>query len=147
MLSDCINFVLTRAQNSVFIYFKSKLSPFDITPAQYAILKCLWDNGDQSPTQISQCLHLDASTITGILTRLENKDMIQRINSKTDRRAVIVRIKEAGLALREPIELAIDEANQEMLSALSVEELNHFRQYIDRITETAENTAVDQEMN
>lgn len=133
ILSDCINFILTRAQNSVFTHFKNKLAQFDVTPVQYAILKCLWDNGDQSPTQLSQALFLDTSTITGILARMERKDLIKRMHSKTDRRAVTIRIKPIGKKLQPQIELAISEANNEVLSSLSGDELDQLREYINRI--------------
>ena len=140
-LDDCINFVLTRAQNIVFLNFRDQLAPFDVTPVQYAILKCLWDSGDQSPTQLAQALNLDASTITGILDRMERKHLLKRVHSRKDRRAIIVTIKPAGKELQPQIEKIIAETNGAILGVLSQEEQNQFRSYIDRITVRAENFA------
>jgi DNA-binding MarR family transcriptional regulator len=138
-LSDCINFILTRAQNSVFTHFKNRLARFDVTPVQYAVLKCLWDNGDQSPTQISQSLYLDTSTITGILERMERKELIKRMHSKTDRRAITIRIKPLGKKLQPQIEQAIMGANHEVLAALSEEEFVKLKQLIARIVDSVDN--------
>lgn len=148
-LEDCINFSLTRAQNSVFNYFKYKLSHLDVTPVQYAVLKCLWDNGDQLPTQISQAICLDSSTVTGILSRMEKKDLIERVHSKTDRRAVDIHIKPAGEALRPDIEQAIREANEEVLRGLSkndtlalLDQLNQIVSNVEEITSAPSDEAI-----
>ena len=33
-IRNCINFILSNTQNSVFSYFKKRLQEFDITPSQ-----------------------------------------------------------------------------------------------------------------
>lgn len=132
-LSDCVNFMLTRAQNSVFNYFKGKLAPLDVTPVQYAVLKCLWDNQEQSPTQIAQALYLDTSTVTGILDRMEKKDLIERVHSETDRRAVNIHIKQAGKDLQPGIEAAILDANHDALADVDPEEFRMLRHNLDKI--------------
>lgn len=137
-LEECINFSLTRAQNSVFNYFKHKLSHLDITPVQYAVLKCLWDNGDLLPTQISQAICLDSSTVTGILSRMEKKDLIERVHSETDRRAVNIRIKPAGIALRPHIEAAIKGANEEVLLGIESEDMLALRERLNQIVSNVE---------
>lgn len=134
-LNECINYMLTRAQNAVFNHFKSRLAPYGITPAQYALLKCLWDQGDQSPTQISCALCLDSSTITGIIARMEDKDLVERVHSNVDRRAVDIRIRPAGVALQEDIERVIREANEETLADLDPAIFNAFKQTLESIVQ------------
>ena len=136
-LETCINFILTKVQNNVFNYFKHKLTSLDITPAQYAVLKCLWDNGDQLPSQISNTLCVDSSTITGILSRMEKKGLIKRMHSTTDRRAVNVQIMPEGKALQADIENAVKEANEEILRGLDPEDLGRLRFILDHINESA----------
>ena len=62
-LYDCINFILNRVQNSVNSHFKAKLQPFGVTPIQYSLLKCLWTQDMQMPSQLAQTLQVDASKI------------------------------------------------------------------------------------
>ncbi len=120
-LAMCINYMLTRAQNSVHQYFKSRLAFYDLTPVQYSVLKCLWDSGDQLPSQIAQTICLDSSTVTGILDRMEKKGLIQRVHSITDRRAVNVHILPAGSELQKGVEETIQEANDQVLTDLGAE--------------------------
>ena len=49
------------------------LNAFDITPVQYEVLCCLWEMGQQKPKEIADYLHIEASTVSGVLSRMENK--------------------------------------------------------------------------
>ena len=139
-LQDCINFKLTSAQNVVFNYFKGKLAPLDVTPIQYALLKCLWTEDLQTPSQLAQTLHLDASSITGLLDRLEKKELIERVYSRQDRRSVQVHLLESGAALQKPIETIIEESNREVLSGIDPEDYRRFRGLLETMENNARNS-------
>lgn len=139
-LQDCINFKLTSAQNVVFNYFKGRLAPLDVTPIQYALLKCLWTEDLQTPSQLAQTLHLDASSITGILARLEKKELVERIYSRQDRRSVQVHLLESGAALQKPIEAVIEESNREVLAGIDPEDYRRFRTLLETMENNARNS-------
>ncbi len=82
-LEECVNYLLTTAQHSVFLKMTEKLSVFDLTPVQYAVLYCLWENDKKSPKEIAERLKLENSTISGILERMEKKGLIKRTVSYT----------------------------------------------------------------
>ena len=121
-LNQCINFVLNRAQQSTHQHFKMKLAEYDVTPVQYGILACLWQNDAQAPGQIAANLSLDSSTITGILDRMEHKGLLKRTPDPNDRRALKVVLTDSGRALHNPIDKTIDEANAEVTQGLSEKE-------------------------
>lgn len=137
-LTECINFLLTNAQNAVFLYFKKELQEYNVTPIQYALLKCLWDEDQQVPTQLAQTLHLDSSTVTGILARLEDKDLIVRNFCKTDRRRIIVCLTDEGRKLQAPIEKLIERMNNEVTTGLPTEDLLKLKEQLRHITASAE---------
>lgn len=136
-LYECINFLLETTRNSVHAYFKGKLAPFDVTPIQYALLKCLWKTNMQPPSQLAQTLKIDASTTTGVVERLERKNLVERVYSKTDRRSVHVCLTPSGAALQNGVEAAILEANKEVLSEFSEEEAILFKKMCLRARDTA----------
>ena len=136
-LQECINFVLTNAQNTVFSYFKRELSGLDVTPIQYATLKCLWEQDGQMPSQLAETLNLDSSTVTGILGRLEDKKLIHRSFRVDDRRKVIVNLTEEGKALEGPVNDIIERLNQEVTSGLKAEELELFHHHLQVISDNA----------
>ncbi|MGE5372314.1 MAG: MarR family winged helix-turn-helix transcriptional regulator [Solirubrobacterales bacterium] len=118
-LEQCLNFVLTRAQQSVHQLFKAQLAPFGVTPGQYGVLKCLWDENGQTAKQIAERLSLDGSTVTGILDRMENKGLIEKQVDPKDRRALRVVLTPAGQSLEEPVSAVIEQANQLALQHFS----------------------------
>ena len=137
-LTECINFQLTRTQKSVFTYFKESLAKFDVTPSQYALMSLLWNGDELSPSQIAADLSLDASSITGLLNRMEDKDLIHRIYNDEDRRAVTVKITEKGKALKDGITQTIEDCNAEVLKGLTPQEDAVLRKCISILNENAE---------
>lgn len=122
-LTQCINYLLTTAQHSVFQYLNSKLSVYDVTPSQYGVLSCLWQREFATPKQISEILCLETSTISGVLDRMQKKGLIDRVINREDRREVRVVPTEKGKALEEPISKIIDEVNAEVLKCFTEEEV------------------------
>ncbi len=137
-LQECINFMLTHSQNAVFSYFKKELSPLGVTPIQYASLKCLWEQDGQMPSQLAETLHLDSSTVTGILSRLEDKKLIERTFNTGDRRKVIVNLTPEGKALEGPVSDIIVRLNRELTEGLSKEDMDIFHHHLKVITDNAE---------
>ena len=136
-LQECINFVLTNAQNTVFSYFKKELSGLDVTPIQYATLKCLWEQDGQMPSQLADTLNLDSSTVTGILGRLEDKKLISRSFRVDDRRKVIVHLTDEGRALEQPVSEIIERLNREVTAGLSPQEMDVFHHHLQVISDNA----------
>lgn len=122
LLNDCINFQLNKLGKMVSRYFSEKLMVCDITPVQYSVLKCLWVKDFQAPSQISQTLSLDSSSLTGLLDRMESKGLLRRIPDSEDRRAIQVILTPQGKALEQPTEKLIEEANVEVLQCLTEKE-------------------------
>ena len=122
-LTQCINYLLTTAQHSVFQYLNGKLSEYDVTPSQYGVLSCLWQREFATPKQISEILCLETSTISGVLDRMQEKGLIDRVINRDDRREVRVVPTEKGKALQEPISKIIDEVNEEVLKCFTEDEV------------------------
>lgn len=126
-LEECVNYLLTTAQHSVFLKMTEKLSVFDLTPVQYAVLYCLWENNKKSPKEIAERLKLENSTISGILERMEKKGLIKRMISKEDRRFIQIMLTEKGAALEEDVLAAVDKVNEEVMSVFSKEECENLK--------------------
>lgn len=84
-LTQCINYLLTTSQHTVFQFLSGKLSEYDLTPSQYGVLSCLWQREFATPKQISEILCLETSTISGVLDRMQKKGLIDRVINREDR--------------------------------------------------------------
>lgn len=129
-LEQCINFVLTKAQRNIHQLFKAELAPFGVTPGQYAVLRCLWDEDAQTARKLAERLALDGSTITGILDRMEHKGLIVKLTDPKDRRAMQVTLTEQGRKLEEPLSQAIIDANHKAMLNLNDGESDHIKQVL-----------------
>ena len=121
-LQNCINYLLTTAQHEVFQTFSAGLTQFNITPGQYGVLSCLWQNGSCTPKEIAQILRLENSTISGVLDRMQKRGLIDRVVDPNDRRSVRVVPTEEGSSLKDDVLRLIDELNAEILSGFTAEQ-------------------------
>ena len=133
-IEECINFLLTQAQNKVNLLFRKNLEEYGITPAQYMLLNHLWEKDGLAPSQLASLSGLDASTITGLLTRLEKKGLIERRHSTDDRRGVNVFLTSSGADLQPDICRVIEQSNRQALSKLSAAEQQAFRSFLVRLS-------------
>jgi len=129
-IDNCINYILSNAQNAVHNYFKRALQDYDITPSQYALLYRLYVQDGLTPSQLAQSLRLDTSSITGILGRLEKKGLIDRVYSQEDRRSVSICLREEGRALWAQVDKVINEANVKITRGLNSKEYAQFLSYL-----------------
>lgn len=127
-LTQCINYLLTTAQHKVFQEMSSRLEKFDVTPVQYGVMYCLWIEGKiKNQKEIAAELKLENSTISGVLERMEKKELIERQVSKEDRRFIEVVLTEKGKALQNPILATVEEVNKDVLSEMSQEEQSELK--------------------
>ena len=121
-LNQCINYLLTTSQHRVFQEVSKRLENYDVTPVQYGVLYCLWKGDKTTPKEIASELKLENSTISGILDRMEKKDLLKRQVSTEDRRYIEVVLTEKGASLEKPVLDTIDQANLDILASIPEEE-------------------------
>lgn len=132
-LDQCINFLLTGAQHKVFQEMKKELEQYDLTPIQYGVLKCIWQLNLHTPKEIADYLGIENSTISGILDRMEKKELIQREIDKDDRRFIYVNLTESSKALEKPVNKTVEEVNQTVLAGFTDKEAEDLRNMLKRI--------------
>ena len=91
-------YAASRLTTKIYTPFLEELG---ITYPQYLVLLTLWQFQEQSVKSIGERLFLESNTLTPLLKRLEQKDLIQRIRSKTDERTVMISLTQAGMELKE----------------------------------------------
>ncbi|MEK3934514.1 MarR family transcriptional regulator [Sporosarcina sp. FSL W7-1349] len=126
-LNVCIHFLLSKALQSVNQVSKSKLTPFGVTPVQYALLCLLWEKDGQLGYELAEKLLLDSATITGIVDRLEQNGFIERRVDSNDRRNKIIFLTEKGKSMEAPLCQKMDEMNEEVMAGFDDEEFRQFK--------------------
>ena len=76
---------------------------YEITTMQSAALRLLSQDDPKAMRALSDYFMCDASTITGLVDRLEVHDLIVRSNHPTDRRVKLLSLTDKGAQLKESI--------------------------------------------
>jgi DNA-binding MarR family transcriptional regulator len=97
---------------------------FELTAQQYNLLRLLRAARDPVPTlTLAERLVSRAPDITRMLDKLEERGFLSRSRSTTDRRAVLVAIRPAGIALIDRISEPLWNCHRRQLGHLSASEL------------------------
>ncbi|WMJ89735.1 MarR family winged helix-turn-helix transcriptional regulator [Anaerocolumna sp. MB42-C2] len=136
-----IGYILHRAAMSAKCHFTNKLSKFDITPGQLAVLKEIYyyqiNNNELglSPACIAARLEFDRPTMTGILERMEAQGWAERVLNPQDKRSCLIRVtKKATDKLKELEDIATENSFR-ILKGFTEEEVVNFKNYLLRVTE------------
>ena len=115
--------------------FELRAAPLEITSSQLQVLRRLWQ-GDGITTSVLTCdCASDGGTVTGVLDRLERKELIRRERSHADRRVVQIWLTEAGRDMEKPLTEIIEEINAMALVGLDDEQQRQLIQSLETVAE------------
>lgn len=120
--TDCINYLLTISQSEVFKEMSASLAEHDITPVQCGVLNCIHKQGLTTPAEIATALHLENSSISGVLSRMEKKKLITREISTVDRRQIQVNMTDKSRALMDKLMVAVDSTDRKVMAPFTEEQ-------------------------
>jgi MarR family transcriptional regulator, organic hydroperoxide resistance regulator len=100
-LDNQLCFPIYAASRLIIRSYQPYLDKLDITYPQYLVLLVLWEKDGMTVNSISKKLILNTNTITPLLQRMENQNLIVRKRSTEDERSVIISLTQKGKDLQE----------------------------------------------
>ena len=82
-------------------FTRDALAPHDLSIAMWRVLAVLSSNGEQRQIDLSEMTSIDASTLSRLVTRLVELDLVTRRRSKTSSREVVVELTPKGRGIVE----------------------------------------------
>jgi DNA-binding MarR family transcriptional regulator len=112
--------LLRRAWYGLNQAFRQRLSPVELTPDQFSILRWVSEGDPQGLTQraITDLMASDPNTITSTLARMEAGGLIERLPHESDKRAHRVRMLPDGRRVFEKARKVAVDLQIQVLSAL-----------------------------
>jgi len=92
---------LLKTHQTFLSYAAKHVHKLDLTLPQFDVIITLGDTPGMTPKKLGEQTLITKGTLTGVVTRLEDKGLVQRTASKKDGRSQIVRLTETGRALYE----------------------------------------------
>lgn len=100
-LPEQVCFPMYASSRMVTRMYKPLLDRFDLTYPQYLVMLVLWQHQKLSISELGNQLFLNTNTLTPLLKKMKQKDLIKKQRSKEDERTVYIILTDRGLQLKE----------------------------------------------
>ena len=101
-----------------------ELLDLDLTTPQLKVVLLLYLNGSARMSELASSLGVTMATASGIVDRLVERDILQRDNSREDRRVVVCRLSVKGQELTDRLYTSGRERARQLLLGLDAEKLS-----------------------
>lgn len=112
--------------NTVTKGMAAELSPYDLNPLEFNLLRACMERGECTATELAAELPVDASRISRIVTVLVDKDLLVRRRLRSDRRMVMLRLSGEGKELTSMLLQHIQAYDAKLMKNISAEEIRAF---------------------
>lgn len=136
-LDDQLCFALYSSSLAMGKLYRKLLKPMGLTYPQYLVMMVLWEKDEQIVSDIGARLFLDSATLTPLLKRMEESELVTRVRSVNDERQVIISLTPAGSALREKARLLGDQIG--CAAACKLEEVELMRNMVIKLRNNLHN--------
>ena len=96
-----IIYQIRRLMQTGYLYTKELNKTYHVSVPQLNCILALHEHGPLPLSHIARLITVKSGTITGIIDRLEEKDLVKRVRSSPDRRIITIELTETGKALAE----------------------------------------------
>lgn len=129
---------IRRITRAVDLYSRKLVAEFGITAPQLLVLDEIVAKGAMMVRSVAEEIHLSASTLVGIVDRLETKGLAYRQRTAVDRRRVMVVATDAGRSLVARAPSALQGTLAEALKHLSPEEQETIARSLEKVVDLME---------
>lgn len=110
----------------------------DFNGSQGTILHILWKNKEMTIKQISKSTGLAKTSLTSMLTRMEEKGLIEKINNDSDKRSTIIRLTDKSKSLEDKYNEITNKMIYQYYCDFTVEEIEYFENQLRRVLNNLE---------
>ena len=114
---------IKQLQGRIFEKLLDEHGISEFNGAQGRILFVLWEKDDIPISELSRKTGLAKTTLTSMLDRMEQRGLVERAYSPTDRRTVKIQLTETALGFREQYNQVSEEMSQIFYRGFSDEEI------------------------
>lgn len=127
---------LTQVNNIFIQIIKDCVESYGLQSADFNLLTCLRRNPAPhivSPTELYQSMLFSSGGLTKVLSRLQNMELIERLDNPDDKRSKLVKLSNKGKSLVEEIIPVLHKQEAMMVAALSQEDITQLDELMQKI--------------
>ncbi|HEY2836834.1 MAG TPA: MarR family transcriptional regulator [Rhizomicrobium sp.] len=133
-MKNSVGYLIRRTSNLMLPQLEALFADASLTFSQWTVLMALREWGSSSSVQVARDICHDAGSLTRILDELEERNLISRVRSETDRRSVTLSLTSQGLALVETLLPRVVEHWNTLLGDFSHTEIKLLIKLLTRLT-------------
>jgi DNA-binding MarR family transcriptional regulator len=130
-----IIFSIRKLMQAGEFYTKELNKKYQVSAPQLNCLLSLYENGPLPPSQIAKHIMVKSSTVTGIVDRLEQKDLVKRFRNSPDRRIITIELTDSGKNLAKNAPPPIQQKIIDGLKKLSKNKLDQINLSLTKLTD------------
>ncbi len=128
--------LLLKAREELLYNFRPIITHFGLTEQQWRIIRALNENDQLEPREICEICQILSPSLAGVLSRMEDMDLVSRKRMPEDQRRVIVSLTQKSVNLITELAPLIEAQYQIIEQAFSPELLKQLFEVLDKITAT-----------
>jgi homoprotocatechuate degradation regulator HpaR len=125
--------LLLHAREHVIAHFKPILNAHGITEQQWRIVRALTDTGPLEPREIGVLCRISSPSLAGVLSRMDELDLIDRRRLKHDQRRIRVSLTRRSRALAARMAPEIEATYRRIQTAVGVELFDRLYHILDEL--------------
>lgn len=122
-VSRSVGFLLAKAYQRACALYKEQFEGHELTPQQFGLMRFLWEEDGITQVELSNRSQIDRTTIGGLVDRLENSGLLQRLPHPEDRRAYRIALTEKGRSLEAELKPLEEELHRKIFEPLNHTEI------------------------
>jgi len=127
---------LLRARESVLGWFRPIFSDFDLTEQQWRVIRVLYETEKLEISELARQTSILPPSMSGILKRLEARQLIVRTQDTCDQRRVWISLDEGALQLMDKIGPRYESTMAELESLLGQDQVDELIAALEKIQNT-----------
>jgi DNA-binding MarR family transcriptional regulator len=129
---------ICQTYNAVYRLTELVLLPHGLSVVQFHLLSILKGAGGSLATgEIGRVMVRQSKTLTGLVDRLEEPGLVERVFDRRDRRKIWVRLTEEGVRKLEEVFPVVTGLTEELLSGLSGQERGQLQATVEKLGRAA----------
>ncbi len=135
-------FLIRRLHQIHTWLFDEETRGFEITAVQYSLLTALSEHGQMDQNTVALEIGLERSSVAEVLPRLEDRGLIERTPSESDKRVKLVKLTRKGRSLVRRMDEAVQRAHARTIEAIPEDQRDEFMLHLIRLVEANQENSV-----
>lgn len=135
-----ISYLLIKVSRHLKNNLDNKLKKYDVTAIQFSVMNQIASkNSLITSAEIADILSSDRPTISGVINRLKEKGLVEKIYNPNDKRSSYLKLSKSSMELVNKLRNASDKLNSDILREFTEEEIKDMKRYLLKICKEVEN--------